>query len=134
MKKFKSVFSLGLVALFLFMTPFMFVNAQVTDDCSGVEDNSLQFILCRIAYLINSAIPVLIALAVVIFIWGVIQYVISGDEESKSKGRNMMIYGLIGILVIVTIWGLVSLLRNSFGIGTEGVVPVPCITGAGVEC
>ena len=72
---------------------------------------------------INSAvIPLLMSLAVVSFIWGVIQYVINSDDENKkSKGRDFMIWGILALTVMVSIWGLVAILGNTFGI--NNVIP-----------
>lgn len=68
-----------------------------------------------IASLIKRIIPLLIAVAVILFIVGVIKYVMSGDdEEARGKSRNLMIYGIIGIFVIVSIWGFVAILRGTF--------------------
>ena len=136
MNKFKSIFKIGFVSLAGLMAPIAIYAQASNADCDTLA-GSLAGVLCRIAYLVNSVIPVLIALAVAYFIWGVIKYVISQDEESKGKGRSMMIYGLIGILVIATIWGLVGLLRNSFDIDAtnpQGAPQIPCIDGGGIDC
>lgn len=79
----------------------------------------LKYVTCIIA---NSVIPLIFALAVVIFIWGVVQYVINTDEEAKrAKGRQFMIWGIIALTVMVSVWGLVAILRNTFGI--KNVLP-----------
>jgi len=72
-------------------------------------------ILCKISSILKLIIPVLILLGVVYFIWGVISYVISDDEEAKKKGKNKIIYGLIGFVVIFALWGLVSIVIKTFG-------------------
>ena len=46
----------------------------------------------------------LISLAVVWFIWNVIKYTMSSDEEAKGKAKSQMIWGVIAIAVIVSIW------------------------------
>lgn len=103
---------------------------------SACGSGDLSAILCKIGELLNTIMPLLIALGVVYFIWGVITYVISNDEEAKSRGRNMMIWGIIGLLVIVSIWGLVSILKNTFGLSnpSQGTVQIPCIPSPGVDC
>lgn len=69
--------------------------------------------------LLNSIIPLLVALAIVFFIWGVIQYVINpASSEEREKGQQYMIWGIVGIFCIVSIWGLVALLTGTFGIST----------------
>lgn len=72
--------------------------------------------------LVKSIIPFLMSLAVVGFIWGVIQYFLNPDnEEKRKKGKAYIIWGLIGLFVIVSMWGLVALLSDTFGIRT--VIP-----------
>ena len=45
-------------------------------------------IICQINQLLNTVVPVLLALGVVYFIWGVAQYVIAGEDETKKKGKK----------------------------------------------
>lgn len=73
-------------------------------------------ILCRVGDLLNYVVPVLIALGVVYFVWGVVQYVVGGGEEAKTKGKNTMIFGIIGLAVIIGLWGLVYIVLNTVGI------------------
>lgn len=69
-----------------------------------------------------SVIPLIFALAVVMFVWGVVQYVINSDEEAKkAKGRQFMIWGIIALAVMLSVWGLVKILGNTFNI--DYVVP-----------
>ncbi len=70
--------------------------------------------------LLDKLVILLVALAVVWFIWNVIKYVMSGDEEGKGKAKEQMIWGIIAIAVIVSVWGLVEILQNIFGVRTTG--------------
>jgi len=70
--------------------------------------------------LLDQLVVFLVALAVVWFIWNVIKYTISDDEEKKGKAKEQMIYGIVGIAVIVSIWGLVAILQSIFGVNTTG--------------
>lgn len=65
-------------------------------------------------------IPLAITLGVFYFIWGVIQYIGGSSEEAKSEGRNRMIWGIIGLFVVVSIWGLVGIIGNTFGVQQGG--------------
>lgn len=93
-------------------------------------------ILTKVNQVLATVIPILITLAVVYFIWGVIQYTISGDEETKKKGRTMIVQGLIGLFIIIAFWGVVRLITNTFGVGPEQLRQevIPCIPGPGVIC
>ncbi len=88
---------------------------------------SLLTLLCKIGQLLNAVIPVLIALGVLYFIWGVVSYVIASDEEAKKKGRDRIIFGIIGLAVIIGVWGLVNLLRNTFGLNNQQNIQLPTV-------
>jgi hypothetical protein len=93
-------------------------------------------ILTVVNKILATIIPILITLAVVYFIWGVIQYTVASDEEKKKKARGMIITGLIGLFVIIAFWGIIRLITNTFGVGPEQLNSnaIPCIPGPGVVC
>lgn len=64
-------------------------------------------------------IKLAISLAVLWIIISVVRYLILGadDEEARKKGGQSILYGVIGLFVILSIWGLVFLLTNSFRFG-----------------
>jgi succinate dehydrogenase/fumarate reductase cytochrome b subunit len=70
--------------------------------------------------LLDQLVVVLIALAIVWFIWNVIRYTMSDDEEGKEKAKSQMIWGIVAIAVIVSIWGLVAILQSVFGVRSTG--------------
>jgi len=115
-----------------FVTPVV-VFAQVSTggatstDCDIGNKGTLFGILCRVGQFLNAIIPVLIALGVVYFVWGVITYVISSDEEAKKAGRNRIIFGIIGLAVIIGLWGLVNLLRNTLLLNNSTKIELPTV-------
>lgn len=97
----------------MIFTPLV-VFAQTT----GLTDT-----LSRITGLLGSILPILVSLGVIYFIWGVVQYFIGNTEEAKKNGRNRIIYGIIGLAIIVSVWGLVAILNQTLGLsGTTGLV------------
>lgn len=98
-------------------------------------------LICKIHKILNSIIPVLLALGVVYFVWGVVQYMIGGGDESKKKGKDHIIYGLIGLSVIVGLWGLVNIVVNTFGLkgatpsglNINGTVGSSCVMGTNFQ-
>ena len=88
---------------------------------------TIQYVICIIGNILGAVVPVLIALGIVYFVWGVVQYVIADSEEAKKKGKDHMIYGIIGLVAIVAMWGLVSLLTTTFGLNNNVNVQVPSI-------
>ncbi|MCA9354801.1 MAG: hypothetical protein KC877_04750 [Candidatus Kaiserbacteria bacterium] len=70
-------------------------------------------------------LPFVLALAFIAFAWGMFQYFIAGgaNEEAKEKGKSLMIYGVLGFVMILILWGLVNFLVNFTGLGGDVVVP-----------
>src|SRR3989338_3837023 len=81
-------------------------------------------VLARISNFFSAVLPVLISLGVIYFVWGVVQYFIGEGEEAKTKGRDRIIYGIIGLAVIISIWGLVAIITNTFGVGGQSAPDV----------
>jgi hypothetical protein len=95
--------------------------------CTIGNNGTLFGVLCRVGQFLNAVVPVLIALGVVYFVWGVITYVISSDEEAKKSGRDRMIFGIIGLAVIIGLWGLVNVLRNTLGVDNNVNIGLPTV-------
>ncbi len=94
-----------------------------TSFCSIITDpgalgprlgNYLSYITCFIG---KSVVPLIFGLAAVMFFYGVVQYVIgANDEKERAKGKQFMIWGLVAIAVMISVWGLVRVLTNTFDI------------------
>lgn len=122
MKKYK----VSLLTGPLLLLPFI-ASAQVLQNTAGGGDGCgvpknfagvFDYAIC----LLNSyVVPFLISLGMIIFIAGVISFVKAGDDEEKrSAGRNMMLFGIISLFVMISVWGLVRIIHNSiFGSDQE---------------
>jgi hypothetical protein len=101
-------------------------NTQSSLTCSlGVSPKIGDLLSYGTCIIGKSVIPLIFALAIVSFIWGVVQYVINNDEESKkAKGKQFMIWGIIALSVMVSVWGLVKILGNTFNIDSTFIPKV----------
>jgi hypothetical protein len=64
---------------------------------------------------LSGLIPVLILVAVVTFMSGIVRFVGAGDnQEKRQAGREVMIWGVIVLFVMVSIWGFVGLMTRTF--------------------
>ncbi|GEM_PF-642160 len=70
----------------------------------------------------NQVLFLLVGLAVVIFVWYIIQYFIRPNEDRTNAGQYVM-YSLIGFFVILSLWGLVNILQNTFGLQNQNNQP-----------
>ena len=100
---------------------------------SGVNFSYFQRAIEAIGGLITGAIPVVFALAILVFIWGIFKaFILGGSDPDKQKeGKQLMLYAVIGFFAMVAIWGLVNLLGSILGISPTGgnVPPPPAIPG-----
>ncbi len=79
-------------------------------------------ILTTSGNLLSLIIKLLFAAALAFFVFGVIKFVIAGDADKKAEARHAMIQGIIGLFVIVSVWGLVGVIQSTFGIGAGGTI------------
>ncbi len=79
-------------------------------------------ILAVVRNILNILIPLLITAALVYFIWGVISYVIAKDADDKEKARSVVTRGILGLFIVVSVWGLIGIIQSTFGVGSGGAL------------
>ena len=105
---------------------------QYTTACPA--GTGIGHLICTIQQILHSILPVIILIGVVYFVWGVVQYVIAGGEEAKAKGRDHIIYGIIGLAIIFSLMGLVNLVVSTLGFGATSLnVPTLVTTTTGAS-
>lgn len=101
------------IALGVLFAPFI-ASAQIAAGAGNVSK-----LIAFLKDLLSTATTLILAAAVVYFLWNVFKFVMSaGDEEARAKGQQGIIYGVIGIAVMVSIWGLVNFLTSTAGLET----------------
>jgi hypothetical protein len=86
---------------------------------SGPQLSYFRALLGSVADLVNAAIPLMIGIALVIFFWGLIQYIRNpggGEGHGGGDGKKIMIAGLVGLFIMVSVWGIIRLAQSVFGI------------------
>ena len=58
----------------------------------------------------------LTAIAVVAVLWGIVKYFFNSNPEKRKDGNKFIVYGLLSLLVIVSLWSFVNLVGSVFGI------------------
>jgi hypothetical protein len=63
--------------------------------------------------IVNPLIGLMFSVAVVFFIYGVVEFIGAADnEEARTTGKQHMIWGVIGIFIMVSVWGIMNILKN----------------------
>lgn len=83
------------------------------------EPSNFQELLKIFTDLISITIPVVAGLTLLVFFWGLVKFImaVGGDEKAVSEGKNLMIWGIIGLFIMVSIWGILHFLTDQFGFG-----------------
>lgn len=99
--------------------PSAFAYAQL-------DSSNIRNLINSISQFINGTIiPLFIAATLAYTIYAVVTFIAAGDDTQKKEERKKQIFwGIIGLFVILSIWGLIGIIGNSFGIqGGKLILP-----------
>lgn len=110
-----------LYALVFFALPGS-VYAQVTTATlnnpqpATTDTRDFAWLVGELLGIINILIPFIFALAFIVFLWGITRAWIlgGGDTEGVENGKKIALAGIIGFVVMASLWGLVAFLRSGF--------------------
>jgi hypothetical protein len=102
----------------IFLVPFISYADEKALDKTGKIFGSVKYIVTDIL------VPLAFTLALVFFFWGVAQYILKSGSE-KDEGKKIMVWGVIALFVMSSVWGIVSMLQGELLIGnkTDGTIP-----------
>lgn len=117
--KSKIVFLLAALSLTSAVFPALPVLAAVT---TVVE------LFLQIQMIINVIIPFIVGLAVFVIIWGIFIYITKATEEEKrSEAKMYIVWGIVAVFCMLSIWGFVNVLVNSFNLPTQSPSSFPTV-------
>jgi len=103
-----------------------FIAAAAADEPVRTDFGYGTSLLSSVAGVVDFLVPLLIAVALVLFLWGVVKFISSsGNEEARRDGARRIVWGLVALFVAVSVWGLVGLLNQVTGIEAGGGVGYP---------
>jgi len=96
------------------------INSQggQTAPAGQINVSKLQGFKDQIVFIINFIlVPLLYAVAFIVFLYGVFHYFILGaaDDKKREEGRKFVMYGVLGFVIISSVWGLVWIVMNVLG-------------------
>ena len=110
-----------------------FIPAVAFAQTSSSPKSLYDLVVLIIKYF-NLATVFIISLAVLMFVYNVYNYFIKSDADRKEAGTYVL-YSIIGFFIIVSFWGLVTILKNTFNLDNSSptvTVFGTTITGAGI--
>ncbi len=68
-------------------------------------------------FILNPIIILMFVIALIIFFWGLVEFISkAGSEDGRSTGRRNMMWGIIGMLIMVGVYGIIRLILSTFGL------------------
>ncbi len=109
----KFCFALSLITL-----P-VFASAEVLGGTKAIFES--------VSYLVGMLIPIAFALALLFFFYGVAKYIWT-EGQGKAEGKQIMIWGVVALVVMSSIWGIVYFINTELGIdGNKTNMTIPTI-------
>ncbi len=72
--------------------------------------------------IINPMIQVFFAVALVIFVYGIFEFVRGADNpEVRKTGQQHMLYGLIGLAIMISVFTIIRILLNTLGLSGDEI-------------
>jgi small-conductance mechanosensitive channel len=83
-----------------------------------------------IGRLVNIALPIVVGIALLAFFWGLVKFIFAqGNEEAKIEAKKIMLWGLVALFVMISVWGLVRFIGNALGVNQGETIIVPTVPG-----
>lgn len=100
----------SLILLVLFVGPLC-VYGQSFDYAKNILQEFLK--------LIGILVPIITALALIMLMWSAVQLIRADKDETRTEGRKKVMWGVIALFVLVSVWGIVVVLQGMFFKGNE---------------
>lgn len=91
--------------------------------CSNLTTGGLQGLVGCIITFFNLAVYLMMAAAVVYVVYGA--FIMISNEEKREEGKKTIYYGIIGLFVMISIWGFVNILDSTFNLRGTVIAPPP---------
>ena len=71
-----------------------------------------------IELIVNPAIYVVFSLGLLIFVYGIVEFLVALSKGADTKeGKWHMLWGVVGMFIMVSVFGIIHLLNSTFGFG-----------------
>lgn len=74
----------------------------------------------------DTLIPIAFFLCLLYFFWGLAKYVgiKAGSETAAEEGKRMMIWGVVALFIVTSIWGIITFIRGELNIPNIQNAPI----------
>lgn len=70
--------------------------------------------------IVNPLILLVFAAGFTYFMWGLVMFMWNVEsDEAKKTGVNHMLWGLAGMLIMISVWGIIAMINNTLGLSPD---------------
>lgn len=80
---------------------------------------TINVLLQQFIVFLNALAPFIIALTLLVFIWGLFRMVSGRSEEAFKEAKGTITFAIVALFIMVSVWGLVKILRTSINFGVD---------------
>ncbi len=109
------------------LTPLLLLAPFVAFGAPGDLTEVDSFLDNIVDFMNDTLIPLIFAVAFLIFVWGMFKtFILGGSDEGKQEeGKQLMMYAIAGFVIMISFWGIVNLVAKGFGFQGQTPVEIP---------
>lgn len=89
-----------------------------------LASSNFKGVVSEVTGIINLLIPILAAIAFMVFFWGLSRFILNSNKPDEIKdGKKYMLWGIVALFVLLTYRAIVSLISTELQIGDSNNVP-----------
>lgn len=93
-------------------------GAAVAAAACPTSVTSLSLLVNWVLCFMQSLMPLLFTAALIYFLYGAVMF-IKAEDKARDEARNKILYGIVGLFVMVSVWGLVAVLSGTFNLSAS---------------
>lgn len=103
------------LAIIFLPTAFAFGQGAACTTATGIRQNTFKCVVDFAASLVNGLVIIIFGIGLIVFIWGLLKYIAAaGDEAAIKEAKQFIVFGIIALAVMMSVWGLTNLLVGLF--------------------
>lgn len=106
-----------------FLVPLLFLTFPFS--ASAQQFGGVKTLITSFGDIVVTLTKIVAGIALLVFFWGLVKFIYTTSQEGKAEGKIFMVWGIIALFVMVSVWGIILFLQQQLNIhaGLPFVVP-----------
>lgn len=75
-------------------------------------------------YILNPIIVLGFVVATIVFFYGIVKFIANADSDAEREtGKRSIVYGLVGLFIMLSVYGILHFVLNTFSIDYPSSLP-----------